>query len=167
MNVSDELQKLEQLHKAGTINDAEFAEAKAKILRGQPGPAAPGAPADQEAETRKWSMFLHLSMLLACVTCGVGIIAPIVIWQIKKTELPGIDIHGKNATNWIISIIIYSFGAFFFLAVVSFVIPFLWFLSYPVGFAISVANIAFPIMAGVKANNGEVWQYPLSLQIIK
>jgi len=27
--------------------------------------------------------------------------------------------------------------------------------------------IAFPIVGGIKANNGEVWRYPLSIQFFK
>src|SRR5207248_4635078 len=50
----------------------------------------------QEQQTRQWALFLHLSILAGFVVPFAGLIVPIVIWQLKKAELPGIDVHGKN-----------------------------------------------------------------------
>jgi len=45
-------------------------------------------------------MFLHFSLLAGYVVPIAGLIAPIIIWQLKKNELPGLDEHGKVvATN--------------------------------------------------------------------
>jgi uncharacterized Tic20 family protein len=167
MNIAEELQKLQQLRESGTINDDEFALAKAKLLSSPPevqpvGTAPSGAtpldPATLEQQTRQWGLFLHLSMLAGFVVPFAGLIAPIVIWQLKKVELPGIDEHGKNATNWIISQIIY--------AVVSFILAFA-IIGIPLLIALGVVAIIFPIVAGIKANNGEVWKYPLAISFIK
>ena len=117
MNVADELLKLQQLHQSGAINDDEFALAKAKLLSGQPEvqPAAVAPPeasgvssAAQEQQTRQWGLLLHLSVLAGFVVPIAGLVVPILIWQLKKAELPGIDAHGKNALNWLISEIIYA-----------------------------------------------------------
>lgn len=35
------------------------------------------------------------------------------------------------------------------------------------GKPLAIVCIVFPIIGGVKANNGEVWAYPLSLKIVK
>ncbi|MDC8760778.1 PspC domain-containing protein [Janthinobacterium fluminis] len=62
MDVSDEIKRLHELHQAGALSDAEFAQAKAKILssvnldkpggqpNGQPGgaPSSPGSDLVQE-----------------------------------------------------------------------------------------------------------------------
>ena len=102
MNVADELQKLEELHQSGAINDDEFALAKAKLLNGrpevQPVAAAPSeatgvSPAAQEQQTRRWGLFVHLSVLAGFLVPLAGLVVPIVIWQLKKAELPGIDAH--------------------------------------------------------------------------
>lgn len=57
---------------------------------------------------KQWAMFLHFSILAGFVIPIAGLIVPIIIWQIKKTELPEIDAHGKVVANWIISAIIYG-----------------------------------------------------------
>ena len=35
-----------------------------------------------------------------------GLVTPIVLWQIKKTEYPEIDEHGKAVVNWMITMVI-------------------------------------------------------------
>src|SRR5262245_28503242 len=43
MSLADELQKLESLRANGALTHDEYALAKARVLNGQPGPAAPPA----------------------------------------------------------------------------------------------------------------------------
>src|SRR5688500_13514948 len=114
MGVGDELQRLQQLHESGALNDEEFAQAKAQLLS-QPVPSYNGHakdPAALEAETRQWAMFIHLSQFMGFLIPFAGLIVPIVLWQIKKTDLPGVDAHGKVVTNWIISEVIYGIISF-------------------------------------------------------
>lgn len=114
--------------------------------------------ASSDKSARMWSMILHLSLLSNFIIPIAGIIAPIVIWQIKKDEFPIVDAHGKNAVNWIISAVIY--GAVCLILTLAVIGIFL--------FAIlGVLAIVFPVIAGIKANNGEVWKYPLSIQFLK
>jgi hypothetical protein len=49
MSIADELQKLEELRRSGALTDAEFAQAKAKVLAGSAAPA-PEQAAPQLAE---------------------------------------------------------------------------------------------------------------------
>jgi uncharacterized protein len=146
----------------------------------------------REAQVRQWSMLLHFSLLAGLVVPYAGMIAPIIIWMLKKEELPEINPHGKIVVNWVISVFIYGMVlftiaylfiilmAFFFtnklnvnidngsidlLSFSSFGI--VWFLVFILITAFGLFNIIFPIIGGVKASNGEAWQYPLSLRIIK
>jgi hypothetical protein len=57
---------------------------------------------DRDRMARQWAMLLHLSTLAGFIAVGAGFIAPIVIWQIKKTDYPELDPHGKNVANWLI-----------------------------------------------------------------
>ena len=113
---------------------------------------------NQDREAKLWAMFLHFSLLGGYIIPLGGFIAPVIIWQLKKDELPMLDIHGKMAVNWLISSLIYG-AVFFCLTFVLIGIPLLSILG--------VLGVLFPIIAGVKANNGEFWKYPLSLSILK
>ncbi len=159
MNVADELARLQELHHSGAIDDQEFAAAKARILGGSAETATlPADPATLEREARQWGMLLHLSIFAGFVAPALGLVVPILIWQIKKDELPGIDEHGKNVANWIISKLIY--------AAVSFVLAFVL-IGFVLGLALAIVAIVFPVIGGIKANNGEYWKYPLAIPFFK
>jgi uncharacterized protein len=156
MNVADELQKLQQLHESGGISDEEFAKAKAKLFTTPTsGLDALFPSGTAEQQTRQWGMYLHLSQLLNGLVPPLGLVAPILIWQLKKSDLPGIDEHGKIVVNWIISAVLYGLVlAITFVGI--FLIP-----------VVLVLAIVFPIIGGIKANSGEVWKYPLSIPFFK
>ena len=111
----------------------------------------------QDTNTRQWAMFLHLSQLAGFVIPFAGLIAPIVIWQVKKDEMPELDVHGRMVANWIISELIYIAIS----VVLSFVIIGIFLL-----FILGILAIVFPVIGGLKANDGHTWKYPLSLRIL-
>ena len=112
----------------------------------------------QTQDERQMGLFLHLSQLANMVFFPLGIVAPILLWQLNKEKMPALDAHGKMVVNWMISSTIY--------VVVSLVLMFVL-----VGFltllALVVMGIAFPIVGAVKANNGELWEYPLTIRFLK
>ena len=110
-----------------------------------------------ERQTRIWAMLLHFSLFLGYIVPIAGLIAPILIWQIKKHELPGIEVHGRNVVNFIISMLFYS--------VIAILLCF-----FVIGFALlpilGLIAIVFPIIGGIKANDGEAWSYPMMIKFI-
>lgn len=112
----------------------------------------------QTSEQRQMGLFLHLSQLLNLVLPPAGIIAPVVLWQIKKNEMPALDAHGKMVTNWLISSVIYFIACFILTFVLIGILGFV---------ALGIASVVFPIVGAVKANNGEFWEYPLTIKFLK
>jgi len=113
MNIADELQKLQQLRDSGAISDEEFTQAKAKLLTTpSSGMDALFGSTNTEQRTRQWAMLLHFSQFAGVLIPFGGFIVPILIWQIQKEKLPGIDEHGKIVANWIISAFLYGFLCF-------------------------------------------------------
>ena len=109
----------------------------------------------RDRETDQWALWLHLSLFSGYVIPLGGLVVPIVIWQVKKQDLPGIDQHGKNATNWILSMLIYYVAC----------VPLLFVLiGIPLMIALTVCGIIFPIVAAIKGSSGEVWSYPLAIR---
>jgi uncharacterized protein len=103
-------------------------------------------------------LFLHLSQLANLIVPFAGIVIPIVIWQTQKDKTPALDAHGKMVVNWIISSVIY--------AVASIVLAFVL-IGFLTLFAVAIMGIVFPIIGGIKANNGELWEYPLTIKFLK
>jgi len=112
----------------------------------------------QTADERQMGMLLHLSQLASVVVPLAGIVLPIVLWQTQKDKMPAIDAHGKMVVNWMISCVIY--------AVVSVVLMFVL-IGFLTIFAVAIMGIVFPIIGAVKANNGELWQYPVTIKFLK
>ena len=112
----------------------------------------------QTQDERQMGMFLHLSQLANVIFFPIGIVAPILLWQTQKQKMPALDAHGKMVVNWMISSTIY--------AVVSIVLC-LVLVGFLMLLALALMGIIFPIIGGVKANNGELWQYPLAIKFLK
>ena len=114
----------------------------------------------QTADEKQMGLLLHLSQLANIVLPPAGIIAPIVIWQVNKDKMPALDAHGKMITNWIISSLIYWF--------VSVILLFVFFIGLIPMLGLLIAGIVFPIIGALKANNdGELWEYPLTIKFLK
>ena len=112
----------------------------------------------QTPEQRQMGMFLHLAQLANVILFPIGIIVPIVIWQTQKDKIQGLDAHGKMVVNWMISSTIY--------AIISIVLMF-FLIGFLTIFAVGIMGIVFPIIGGIKANNGELWEYPLTIKFLK
>ncbi|HKP70323.1 MAG TPA: DUF4870 domain-containing protein [Pyrinomonadaceae bacterium] len=119
----------------------------------------PNAALLQTDHERQMGLFLHLSQLGNMVFPPSGIIAPIIIWQVYKDKMPALDGHGKMVANWIISSVIYW--------AISFVLLFIFFIGVIPMLGLMVAGIVFPIIGAIKANNGEFWEYPMTIRFLK
>jgi len=130
-----------------------------------PGSAPPpvasgGASFGSDMDAKQWAMLLHLSQLAGVLVPGIGLAAPIVIWQVKKAQFPELDDHGKMVTNWIISLLIYTVAASL-LSVITCGVGALLFIP------VAVVAIVFPILGGLKARDGLLWKYPLTITFLK
>jgi uncharacterized protein len=124
-----------------------------------PSPAPPNASA-----ARQWCMWCHLSALSGLLIPFGNVLGPLILWQMKRNEFPEVDYHGKEALNFQISVLIYvmvSVAAMFIgmLACVG------W-LLIPVPIAIGFGAMVLSIIAGIKANEGVAYRYPLTLRLI-
>jgi uncharacterized protein len=112
----------------------------------------------QTQDERQMGLFLHLSQLANLVFFPIGIVAPILLWQLNKEKMPALDAHGKMVANWMISSTIY--------AIVSIILVFVL-VGILLLIALAVVAVVFPIIGAVKANNGELWEYPLRIKFLK
>jgi uncharacterized protein len=130
-----------------------------------PASSSPPPPSSPESQARMWNMLCHLSALAGFVIPFGNILGPLIIWQIKKNEFPSVDLHGKAALNFQISVtiaIVVGFAAAFILHFFC-----IGFLLFPLVALVGLAGLVFAIIAGIKANNGEDYKYPWSLELVK
>ena len=133
----------------------------------------------REQNVLTWSMLCHLSALLGLFWWPGIVIGPLVVWQIKKNELPEIDPHGKEALNFQLTFVILYFIAKIVLGIIAgiaFGIGLFWGSPFAVlsggGLLsllaiINLVAIVLAVVAGIKANNGEPYKYPFSIKFVK
>jgi uncharacterized Tic20 family protein len=119
---------------------------------GAPGGANPVGYANNDEKT--WALIAHFGGII------VGFIAPLVALLAKGNESPTVRAHSVEALNfqitWGIATVIASivavctFGILFFLPMVTWVVV-----------------IVFSIIAGMKANEGTLYHYPMTWRIVK
>ena len=120
----------------------------------------PQAGRETNRDARMWAMFCHLAGLAAFLPLAPvlgGVIAPLIIWQIKKDDFAFVNEQGKEAVNFQISIILYAIGSALlcFACIGAFLLP-----------AVCIFDVVFLLIAAVKANNGEHYRYPLTIRFI-
>ena len=109
-------------------------------------------------ETNTWALILHLSVLSGLVVPMAGLIVPVVIFILKKDQIPGLIPHGHVVFNWLISVVIY--------AIISFILLFVGIGALLLA-VLAILSLVFPIIGAVKASEGQVWPYPLSIKFFK
>jgi uncharacterized Tic20 family protein len=116
------------------------------------------------ATEKNLAMFCHLSALVggiafSAIGMPVGnIVGPLVIWLMKKDTMPLVNEHGKESLNFQITVsaVILACMALFFLILPIFLIP-----------IVGLAALVLTIIGTIKASNGELYRYPLTVRLIK
>ena len=109
-------------------------------------------------EENQWAMFAHLSALLNYLVPFGGIIAPIVIWQMKKDDMPHVVDQAKECVNFQITVSIVG------LLLIPLIFVGIGLILLP---ALGIFFVVFCIIAGLKANEGVRYRYPFTLRLIK
>lgn len=100
------------------------------------------------------------TMGMLCNLLGIftNFVGPLVIWLIKKDSSPYVDEQGKNVLNFQFSFLIY-YAISGVLCVIVIGIVALWILQ--------ILALIFGIIGTVKAANGEIYNYPMTIKLIK
>ena len=150
----EDLKILDELREKGSITEEEYQREKEKILNDNNSFNVGKKPLFGIMENT-YIMLMHLTQFAGVLIPLAGFIVPILMWITNKDNNANVDLHGKNILNFIISFAIYA-------AVATITI-----IGIPVAIIIGILYIIFVIIATVKANNGEYWKYPLTIQFIK
>lgn len=109
-------------------------------------------------EDNQFLMLTHLSQLLNYLTGFGGLIVPLILWSVNKDTIASLDSQGRAIINFQISLFIYSILA----------IPMIFLVGLGVLLLIAIwlVGLIFPIVNAIKASNGELVKYPLSIKFL-
>ncbi len=123
----------------------------------QPPSGTPQPPVSPEKRERDWTLYTHLAGL--CCLVGIpSFVGPLVMWLIKKDEMPRVNAAGKDALNFHLTMTL--------IALVSIPLAFV-IIGVFTAIAAQVLAIIFSIVAGLEANKGVNYRYPLTIQFVK
>ena len=122
------------------------------------------------------AFLLHLSAFFGYLFPFGGVIAPLIFWEMKKRDSDFIDENGKEAVNFNLSYLLYTFVLG--LSIMSFAFRTIFdelhhidlFGLISIGSVIgilSVIKFVLIIIAATRANQGEIYKYPLTIKFIK
>lgn len=108
-------------------------------------------------DERQWAMFTHLSSFAGHLFPFANIFVPLILWSIKKDQMPFVNDQGKEAMNFQITMTIALAVAAvsLFLVVGIILLPAVW-----------LFDVIVTIIAAVKANEGVAYRYPLCIRFI-
>lgn len=115
--------------------------------------AAPPPANRLSNDDKLWIYASHLSLLL-----GLGLIVPLVIYLVKKDDSPLITEHAREALNFHISVYIYSIVCFILFVIL------IGMLLLP---ALIIGAVVLAIIAAIKASEGTLYRYPLTIRLVK
>lgn len=117
-------------------------------------------PLPSTTEERTTGLLLHLSQFLGLALPILAVIAPLIVWQVKREQSKYLDWHGKEAVNFQIT----AFIAYCITAVFAFVTCGAGGLLF---LPLFVAEVVCVILAAVRANEGKCWRYPFTIRLVK
>lgn len=120
-------------------------------------PPTDSGPAPKSNDEKTLGLVCHLLSLTTFVVPFGNIIGPLILWLLKKAESPYLDAHGKEVLNFNISWAIYMIIAGLSVFVL------IGFLLLPVVF---LAWVIFVIIGSIKASEGKLYRYPLTIRFI-
>jgi uncharacterized Tic20 family protein len=110
-------------------------------------------------DEQNWAMGCHLAALSGFLVPFGNIIGPLVVWLIKRAEMPMVDRHGKEALNFQITVMI----AFLVSIPLCFIL-----IGFVLMAVVGVGALVLTIMAAVKVSNGDYeYRYPFTIRLLK
>jgi uncharacterized protein len=118
----------------------------------QPGQPTGAQNLEVSNDAKNMGVLCHL---LGFFTSFIG---PLVLWLLKKDQMPFVDHHGKEALNFQITLAIaFVIAGISIICIIgTFLVPLL-----------GLADLIFSIIACLAASKGELYKYPVSLRLIK
>ena len=109
-------------------------------------------------DERTWGMLAHLTAFSGFLIPFGNIIAPLVVWLVKRDQSQFVGDQGKESLNFNISVLLAGAVC----AALVFVL-----IGILLGVALFFYWLAMTIVAGIKASEGIRYRYPFTLRLVK
>lgn len=156
-----DLERLNALREKGAITEEEFQKEKKRILDAIDASAASGTSAPRRKlwgmDEKGFSSMLHISQFAGIIIPFAGFVLPVVMWIAGRDDSKMVDEHGRAVINWMISLLIYLSISGLLVMIGIGLIGLI---------ALAIINMVFVIKGAIKANDGILWHYPMTIKIL-
>ena len=125
------------------------------------------SPSQPTSEQQTWRVLAHASAFVQLL--GIpSVVGPLVVWLVRRDD-PLVEPYARAALNFQLSLFIYFVvgGVVAVIALVTIIGIGLALLIGVVLFVLFILELVFALMATLAASRGELYVYPMSLQLIK
>lgn len=119
------------------------------------------------SDQQTWRVLAHASAFIQLL--GIpSVVGPLVVWLVRRDD-PVVEPHARAALNFQLSVLIYFLvgGVVAVIAALTIIGILLTALIVILLLALFVLELVFALMATLAASRGELYVYPLSLDLIK
>lgn len=127
----------------------------------------PAESSQVSATQQTWRVLAHASALIQFLG-PPSVVGPLVVWLLRRND-PVVEPHARAALNYQLTLLIY-----FIVGGIASVVLFFTIIGIPFSILIVVfllllvvLEVVFAILATLAASRGEVYDYPMSLGLIK
>jgi hypothetical protein len=119
------------------------------------------------SDQHTWRVLAHASAFIQLIGAP-SVVGPLVVWLIKRDD-PVVEPHARAALNFQLTLLIYFVAGFVlaFLAAITIVGLVLTVLILVFLGILVLLELIFALMATIAASRGELYAYPMSLELIK
>ena len=154
----DDLKTLDELRRNGAISEEEYQKEKERFFNRAENPQDTNSDPLFGLSENSYIALMHVSQFAGIIVPGFGFAMPVVLWLLNKKYNAKVDATGKHIINFMISMFIYYAISVVLCCIV---------IGIPMLIMLGILQIVFVIIATVKANNGETWKYPLTIDFLK
>ncbi|WP_223576950.1 DUF4870 domain-containing protein [Kangiella taiwanensis] len=112
-------------------------------------------------EEKNWAMLSHIAAFVALIPLipVIGmVLGPLVVWLLKKEDMPLVAQNGVEALNFNISMFI----AYCVAIILCFIL-----IGIPILVGLIIFHFIVTILAAIKASEGGVYKYPFSMKLVR
>lgn len=123
------------------------------------------APATNDQQT--WRVLAHASAFIQLV--GIpSVVGPLVVWLLRRED-PVVEPHAREALNFQLSLLVYFIGGVIvgFIAALTIVGLILTAFIVIALIILFLLELVFALLGTIAASRGEIYRYPLNLNLIK
>ena len=102
-------------------------------------------------------MLCHLSALLGYIIPFAHVVAPLVIWNARRSTVRGVDDAGRESLNFQLTVSLFGLIGIILSAI---------FVGLVMLFVLVVFHVSMTLFASVRAQRGEEVRYPVCIRII-